>query len=134
MSNFCGGRDALAYHNRRVEEYSNYERCRIFKSFTLCLNKKLISKISPQYISHAFKIIKTTKHLRSDADSQGVFEDTHIRFLVDASVSDLRGAVSGHSMNIAEIDSTVAEQHLRIAEQDENCRTRRDNCRTGREN
>ena len=62
--------------------------------------------------------MKTTKHPRSDEDSQGVLEDTHIRFLVDASVSDLRDAVSGHSINIAKIDGTVAEQHLRIAEQD----------------
>jgi hypothetical protein len=78
------------------------------------LEQKIDLKISPQYISHAFKIIMNMKIL----DSQSVLEDTHIRFLVDASVSDLRGAVSGHSMKIAEIDSTVAEQHLRIAEQD----------------
>ena len=58
--------------------------------------------------------MKTTKYPRSDEDSQGVLDEAHIRFLVDASVSDLHGTVSGHSMNIAEIDSTVAEQHGRI--------------------
>jgi hypothetical protein len=61
--------------------------------------------------------MKTTKYPSSDEDSQGVLEEAHIRFLVDASVSNLRGAVSGDNINIAEIDSTVAEQGVIIAEQ-----------------
>ena len=58
--------------------------------------------------------MKTTKYPRSDDDSQGVLEEAHMRFIVDASVSDMRGTISGHNINIAELEITVAKQDVRI--------------------
>jgi hypothetical protein len=49
--------------------------------------------------------MKTTKYPRSDDDSQGVLEEAHMRFIIDASVSDMRGTVT-------ELNITVADARL----------------------